>query len=146
MKSTPRFDYDENGDEYCAVGGEMASGRVMDGLNDWKPDPTCHDMSERVTGSEYDYLGHFRQTRWLDQGHNDVAMPGIDQSLLQAGMSAGQAQSQSNRSQPNKAGSQTRGVLGNALDNVKESLGLSGSTNGGDYGGGDDGSEYGSNY
>ena len=30
-----------------------------------------HD-ADLVTGSEYDYLGHFKNQKWLCLGHNDI--------------------------------------------------------------------------
>lgn len=32
-----------------------------------------------VAGPEYSYLGHFRQFRFLDQGHNDISEDDADE-------------------------------------------------------------------
>jgi hypothetical protein len=29
-------------------------------------------VAERVTGPLYAYLGHFKNPKWLEQGHNDI--------------------------------------------------------------------------
>lgn len=33
---------------------------------------TMKTEASEVTGPLFDYLGHFRQSKWLEQGHNDV--------------------------------------------------------------------------
>jgi hypothetical protein len=134
-----RADYDGDGDEYCLTGGEITTpGPVCP--NDWQPSSECNDGTRDVSGSEYDYLGHFRQAKYLRQGHNDIVGglvasgvgPGIDQNLLAKGLTA---ETMGNQSQNRSAGPKTRNMLGG----IRDSLGLGGGTNGNaDYGGGED--------
>jgi hypothetical protein len=68
------------------VGGEVCSGdgdemgKSFGGRfgedSDWDGDesPCCHDAS-RVTGEEFNYLGHFKNTKFLEDGHNTEPVP-----------------------------------------------------------------------
>jgi hypothetical protein len=122
-----KADYDRD----CLVGGETTTpGPVCP--NDWQPSAECNDGTRDVSGSEYDYLGHFRQAKYLRQGHNDLVGgmigsgvgPAIDQNLLSKGLTAASITQQQQR-----AGPKTRALVGSLLG---------GGTNSGDYGGGGD--------
>lgn len=97
------------------VGGELTDPGAEYGYN---PDfgPLVNVSDRLATGSEHEYLGHFRQQKYARQGHNDITEPGLP--TLKVPTATLQPQQQAPLPQP-KAGNATGGgLLGSLLGDL----------------------------
>lgn len=64
--------------DYCDgfVGGEVTDPGADIGYCPEYGD-MCHVADRLGTGSEHEYLGHFRQQKYARKGHNDIEEPGL---------------------------------------------------------------------
>lgn len=68
----------DNDDDYCGlVGGEVTDARFAGERGQEYDFGPVHDVSSRLSGEEYAYLGHFRRREFAREGHNDIQMPGL---------------------------------------------------------------------
>jgi hypothetical protein len=136
-----KFDADFD-DERCGiVGGEMMTEACAgcDGW-DWEPDPlsTAHDQ---MNGGGYGYLGHFGRREFVNQGHNDITMPGLSPLKVPGVGSVGAMGNMGGVSMPQNQSNRSKiripGLPGYAGGGGADYGGGS-DEDGGDYGGGGD--------
>ena len=128
------FDADSDDDDYCGVvGGEVTDASYAGERGQEYDFGPVHDVSARLTGDEYAYLGHFRRPEFASEGHNDIQMPGLP-ALHTQGPSMGSPGLGAMRQGP--IGSRINSAINNAIDKELGSLG--GRSEDADYGGGGD--------